>query len=556
MKPIFIGRSEDGKPVELTAQDLETHLHGIGASRTGKSKLIEWITREFIRRGQGFCLIDPHGTLYHDLVTWLAYRKPRQKIVFFNPSYDQRIVGFNPFQARAGDVSTQADRRVKATIKAWGAADSDETPRLERWLRVLYHTLLERGYPLEVAQHLLSFREKQIRAYITQNIQSDLIRGQFEDLAQFTRYSDFLAQTESTLNRLFRFLAPQQVRRVTGLSTNNIDMEDIIENGKILLVNLQPSEVLTEENARLIGTLLLNELWEVGMRRKRPKSGKPLSSFYVFIDEFQKFLTPDISAMLDQAAKYGIHLLLFHQHLSQLAETDKQAYGAVMTNARTKIVFGGSNREDAQTMVEQIFPNQLDLKRIKFLIKQTKFRPVPGRDKVYTTSKGGGSQSGGGGGSGSGSAETTMWDPNIGASRSSSVQSSSIFDSYLDSTSDSWSETIADVPSISFEEFQEVTGITPFSLDELIREKADLLMDLYQRHYVIRRPGQPTITAMTPFVEQFKIKPDKVARYLEQCLAGFLTAKMVDDKLIEIHRQLQIDAGTKELTDFPEDPFE
>src|ERR1041385_5149944 len=113
MKPVFIGRSDDGKPVELTARDLETHLHGIGASRTGKSKLIEWIAREFIRRRQGFCLIDPHGTLYHELVTWLAYLKPSTEIVFFNPSYDQRIVGFNPFGKRAGDVSTQADRRVK-----------------------------------------------------------------------------------------------------------------------------------------------------------------------------------------------------------------------------------------------------------------------------------------------------------------------------------------------------------------------------------------------------------------------------------------------------------
>src|SRR5260370_27141177 len=92
--------------------------------------------------------------------------------------------------------------------------------------------------------------------------------------------------------------------------------------------------------------------------------------------------------MLDQAAKYGIHLFLFHQHLSQLRQLDEQAYGAVMTNARSKAVFGGLSREDARTMAEEIFPGQIDLKRVKFLVEQTKFWPVYSRDKVYNTSSG------------------------------------------------------------------------------------------------------------------------------------------------------------------------
>lgn len=110
------------------------------------------------------------------------------------------------------------------------------------------------------------------------------------------------------------------------------------------------------------------------MRQQGPGGRQP-SPFFLIIDEFQLFLTPDIPDMLDQGAKYGIHLFLFHQHLSQLRQLDEQAFGA-MSNARIKLVFGGLSRDDARLMAEEIFPGQIDLKRAKFIIEQTKFWPV------------------------------------------------------------------------------------------------------------------------------------------------------------------------------------
>jgi len=139
MNPIFIGKDEDGDPLRLGDRELETHVHGIGASRTGKSKLVEWIAREMIRNRQGFCLIDPHGFLYDDLVRWLAYLQPQREIILFEPAADERIAGFNPFHKRGGgDLSTHVNRLVQATVKAWGAQNSDATPRLEKWLHNLY----------------------------------------------------------------------------------------------------------------------------------------------------------------------------------------------------------------------------------------------------------------------------------------------------------------------------------------------------------------------------------------------------------------------------------
>jgi hypothetical protein len=194
--------------------------------------------------------------------------------------------------------------------------------------------------------------------------------------------------------------------------------------------------------------------------------------------------------MLDQAAKYGIHLFLFHQHLSQLKQLDEEAYGAVMTNARTKIVFGGLSREDAHAMAQVIFPGQIDLKRVKFLIEQTKFWPVYARDTVHTHTSVRGT--------GSGSVTGETWNPAFEEWAPSSAVSST------ESTSEQEGE--ADIPIFVPVPFKEISSITPYSLEETLWELSDRLMEQYQRHFMIRLPGKKTQAAVTPFVKSWYVK--------------------------------------------------
>jgi TraM recognition site of TraD and TraG len=522
LKPLFIGYAEDGSRLELTAEDLETHVHGVGASRTGKSKLVEWMVREMVRARQGFCLFDPHGFLYEDILRWLTYVRPNREIVLFNPSSGNRVVGFNPFRRSQGDLGTQAGRRVKATVKAWGQNDSDETPRLERVLRCLYQALMEQDHSLEVSSYFLNWQEKAIRDHLIGKVVTPMIRDEWKEISALTRLPDFLGQVESARNRLFRFLGSDQIRRIVGLNTNNLDLEEIVAEGKILLVNLQPSENIDEEQGRLLGTLLLNELWEVGMRRRRGAEGQKPTDFFIIVDEFQKFLTPDIPAMLDQAAKYGFHLFLFHQHLAQLEELDAQVYGS-LTNARTKLVFGGLSRGDARRMTEEIFPGQVDLHRVKFLIEQTKFWPVYTRDEVRTTSSGEAS--------GSGVVSGMTWDPEGHA--------------WIPSTSDTTTsqltkqEGVADIPMFYPVPFKEVSSIETYSLEETLWQMSDRLMEQYQRHFFIRRPGKKTVAAVTPFVRDWYVSPERLREYEEEVTAQFLTPHEVTERLTDIHRELR-----------------
>ena len=543
MRPIFIGKDEDGESIHLGDRELETHVHGIGASRTGKSKLIEWIARAMIRDRQGFCLIDPHGFLYDDLVRWLAYVKPNREIILFEPAADDRIVGFNPFQCRDEEsLSTLVDRRVQATVKAWGAANTDATPRLEKWLHNLYWAFMEQGYSLDVARYFLLWQEKQTRNHLINGIRSDIVRSQWQAIASLKNLQDFWGHIESTENRLlFRFVEPKQIRRVMGLAINNIDLQEIVETGKILLVNLQPKRNrLSSQNAHLIGTLLLNELWEIARERRQGPGGRPPSPFFLVIDEFQLFLTPDIPEMLDQAAKYGLHLFLFHQHLSQLRKNDEQAYGAVMTNARIKAVFGGLTREDARTMAEEIFPKQIDLKRVKFLIEQTKFWPVYTRDTIYTR--------GSGWGSGSGSVSGETWNPALEEWVPSSATSS------IETSSEQEGE--ANVPIFMPVPFKEVSSITPYTLEETLWEISDRLMEQYQRHFMIRIPGKATRAAVTPFVKSWHVRPEVIAAYREQACERCLRANEVDQALVEVHHKLCVAATGKPLQGEPKEMVE
>jgi type IV secretory pathway VirB4 component len=104
-------------------------MHVIGSSGSGKSKFLEWMMRNDLRNRQGFCLLDPHGTLYNDVAAYAAHHVLDREIVLLNLSKPDAVIGFNPFRRAVGaDISVQVDRRLSSIFHAWGVANSDATP--------------------------------------------------------------------------------------------------------------------------------------------------------------------------------------------------------------------------------------------------------------------------------------------------------------------------------------------------------------------------------------------------------------------------------------------
>ena len=162
-------------------------------------------------------------------------------------------------------------------------------------------------------------------------------------------------ETLSARNRLFKLLTSPTLDRVMGLAGHSINLSEIIEEGSFLLVNLAPSDYLSHENAAVFGALLVNEFFECAMRRDT-KHGDP-QPYYLYLDEFQNFVSPAIAGMLDQIRKFGIFLTLAHQRFGQL---DEDITDAVLTNCKIKAVFGGLRAESARMMAEELFIGKLD----------------------------------------------------------------------------------------------------------------------------------------------------------------------------------------------------
>jgi hypothetical protein len=372
MKSIYIGQNkETNGQIEITPKMRQsTHMHVIGGSGKGKSKFLEWILRQDIKEGSGFCLIDWHGTLYQDVLRYCAsldvgLNNDFRKIILINPSDPQFVTGFNPFMNQGADIATQVNRRVDATIRPWGVTNTNQTPSFERLCKMLYTFAVEQRETLPNAAQLLSFSNKELRSYAAEMVSDSYIKRQWNDLEYLNKFQEWNNFALSTENRLSRFLTSKTIKRFLGLKNGNIDLHEAMDKGHIVLVNLGNSQYLDRESARVFASLFLNEFFETAMLRAQSvERGKKPKTFSLYLDEFQEYITDDIAAMLDQVRKGGLHMILAHQHLAHLAD-NKHLLSSILVNARIRAVFGGLTYDEAVLLANEMFLNDLNSRQIK-----------------------------------------------------------------------------------------------------------------------------------------------------------------------------------------------
>lgn len=357
---ILIGHTPHGDAVRIPDAARKTHIHAVGATGSGKSKALELMIRNDIEAGNGFCLIDPNAALYQATVQWMAatgYGDIR-KVHLLNPHMHDWGFAFNPLQGEA-DPAVVVDAALNACVQAFGGEDMDAKPRLSRILRLMLSALLYGGLTMAESVQLLEARTgRDLREHLALEARDPVVAAGLKDLTRLDE-REFTLQTESTLNRFSAFIAPPLVRRIVG-QTQGIDFRRVMDNGEFMLLNLNPGAGMSEQNAKLLGTLFVNALFAAA--RLRPEGSRP---YYVYIDECYRFLTTDVERILDEGRKYGIHLILAHQRLGQLEAAGEHIYSAVMTNARTKLVFGGLTPEDAAVLEPYLFMGTYDLEKTK-----------------------------------------------------------------------------------------------------------------------------------------------------------------------------------------------
>jgi len=329
------------------------HMYLIGQTGTGKSTLMENMAISDIKDGNGLAVIDPHGDLAEDLLDHIP-RNRISDVIYFNPADLEYPIAFNPLDQVHPDyhflvVSGLISVFKKIWSEFWG-------PRLEHILRHSLLTLLAQpSSTLLDLPRLLT--DKDYRGRLVGGIKKPEVKAFW--YFEFEKYSAWLRSEAISpiLNKIGQFVTSDPLRNVVGQRENSFSMKEVMDEGKILIINLAKGQI-GEDNSSLFGAMIATKIYLTALSRVgvRPEKRNP---FYLYLDEFQNFLTLSVADMLSESRKYGLNLILAHQYLEQL---DEKIRAAVLGNVGTIVSFR-VGVEDAGLLKNEFFPvfNKLDL---------------------------------------------------------------------------------------------------------------------------------------------------------------------------------------------------
>jgi len=472
-------------------------------------------------------VLDPHGSLYDSLIRWLAWNKIDRPVVPIDLRQDDWVVSYNLLRQRDKvDPQVLIDNITDAMAYVWGQGGTDQTPLFARWAGNIIRPLYEKKLTLIEAEYLIDRVSKQMRYLLTADLTDKAARQDWQ-FANTLTPRDFEAQIGSTVNRLQRFIRNQTMRATFGIPDVSLDLGTALEEGQIILVSLATERAkVSKENAELFATLLLSDLWTAAQERGKRDRIKP---FYVYLDEFQRFVTPTIADNLDEARGYGLHLTMAHQFPNQLldrGENGRRVYNSIMENASSKVVFRLTHDENLQAMAKWLFMGVMNPDEIKHELYSTKvmsyreeMREI--RSKGKSSGTGRGAQRGGSAGAGAGGTRNFFGDDPSGDPQSISESESGFSaesESESESSSESTSESVSHVPMLIPVFGKELSHVQFRSLEEQLFRAMAVLFDQQERHSVARLVGMSApVSLKTPEVTKMPGSVERTQRFLAAC---------------------------------------
>jgi len=332
----------------IKTADRRKHIYIIGKTGSGKSTLISNMAIDDIRKGRGIGIIDPHGDLSEGVLDYIPNRRVND-VVYLEPFDTER-----PFSINVLEIKNKQHKDLVASgivsifFKIYGDSWG---PRLEYILRNLIFTLLEiPNATLFDGLRLLS--DAKYRTRVIPMIQDPIIRSFWEK--EFAGMTDKL-RTEAIApiqNKVGQFLSSRMVRNIVGVPKSTINLEEIMNDGKILILNLSQGK-LGEDNAALLGAMMITQIQLAAMNRAFMKE-EDRRDFFLYVDEFQNFATNSFVKILSEARKYRLALTLANQYADQIDEGVRKA---IFGNAGTIISFvvGAADALSLQSEYAQIY---------------------------------------------------------------------------------------------------------------------------------------------------------------------------------------------------------
>lgn len=318
--------------------DRRRHIWAIGKTGTGKSTLIANMAIDDLKKDRGMAIIDPHGDLCDTILDYVPKHRIND-VIYFNPSDKDYPVVINPLEVTNRE---EAELVVSGMISIFNKIfGSSWGPRLEYILRNSLSTLSQ--VPDSTMKDIpLLLTNKAFRTKIENTIKDPTMQSFWRD--EFDKMPEKLQQEAISpiLNKVGQFVSSPLIRNIIGYPKSSISLDDIMNDGKILLANLSQGR-LGEDNAALLGAMLITKFQLAAMHRvSLPEESR--RDFYLYVDEFQNFATGSFIKIMSEARKYRLNIMLANQYMAQIPE---EVTKAILGNAGTIMTFAvGANDAD------------------------------------------------------------------------------------------------------------------------------------------------------------------------------------------------------------------
>lgn len=333
----------------IKAKDRTKHVYVIGKTGMGKSTLLENMAVQDIQGGEGLAFIDPHGKTAELLLNYIPENRIKD-VVYFAPFDIDFPISFNVMEDVGYDKRHLVVSGLMSTFKkiwedAWSA-------RMEYILSNTLLALLE--YPGATLLGVNKmYSDKAFRKKVVDNISDPSVKSFWVD--EFAKYTDkFAAEaTPAIQNKIGQFTNNPLIRNIIGQPKSSFDIRKIMDERKIMIINLSKGRV-GESNANLLGSMLITKIYLAAMSRAdvSDKVLNTLPQFYLYVDEFQSFANESFADILSEARKYKLNLTIAHQYIEQMSD---EVRAAVFGNVGTMIAFR-VGATDAEVLEKEFAP--------------------------------------------------------------------------------------------------------------------------------------------------------------------------------------------------------
>ena len=320
---LFLGyntfRGEKQK-IFMKPADRFRHFYIIGQTGTGKSSVMEIMARQDFHKGRGMCVVDPHGSLIDNLLPYIP-RERADDVIYFNPADTERPMGLNLLE---GKTSEERDLialdAMNMMIKMFG--EEIFGPRIQDYFRNGCLTLMEDAEEgCAITDLVRLFTDDEWQRFKVSKVKNPIVKSFWDHQMAKTGAREKQEMIPYFAAKFGQFYTNTLMRNIVGQTKSSFDIGECMNKGKIILMNLSKG-LIGDVNSQLLGMIVVNKIQVAAMRRQRQDAAER-KDFFLYIDEFQNFVTQSIESILSEARKYRLGLVLAHQYIDQLEKDSK-----------------------------------------------------------------------------------------------------------------------------------------------------------------------------------------------------------------------------------------